>query len=96
MDDFMSTLWAVLEERKENPRPGSYTNALLDGGTDAMARKVGEEAIEVILAAKGEGTQRLVAESADLIYHLMVLLLAHDVSWAQVVAELSTRAPKRR
>lgn len=95
MNDFMSTLWAILEERQANPRPDSYTNALLAGGTDMMARKVGEEAIEVILAAKGEGQQRLVEESADLVYHLLVLLLAQDVSWAQVVAELSSRFKDR-
>ena len=58
---------------------------------DENMKKIGEEAIEVILAAKGQGQQRLIEESADLIYHLSVLLVAKGVDWADVEAELVSR-----
>ena len=84
-------LWQTLEERKANPRSDSYTSALLSAGEDEIVKKVGEEAVEVILAAKSQGGQRLVEESADLVYHLLVLLLARDLSWDDVLDELARR-----
>lgn len=89
--EFIATLWQTLEERKANPRSGSYTSALLSAGEDEIVKKVGEEAVEVILAAKSQGGQRLVEESADLVYHLLVLLLARDLSWDDVLDELARR-----
>ena len=83
-------LFVVLKERQANPSPESYTARLL-ADEDEIMKKIGEEAIEVILAAKGQGLQRLVEESADLIYHLSVLLVAKDVDWADVEAELVSR-----
>ena len=83
-------LQTVLQERKANPREGSYTNTLLDN-EEELVKKVGEEAVEVILAALKQGNERLVSETADLVYHLLVLLTAHDVSWAEVEAELDKR-----
>lgn len=58
-------LEAVIQDRKENPRPGSYTCQLFDGGLPLIARKVGEEAVETIVAAQSEGDERLVSELAD-------------------------------
>jgi phosphoribosyl-ATP pyrophosphohydrolase len=87
----IARLWATLQERQTNPRAGSYTASLLAAGEDEIVKKVGEEAVEVILAAKGQGAQRLVEESADLVYHLLVLLLAQGVSWQDVVDELARR-----
>jgi phosphoribosyl-ATP pyrophosphohydrolase/phosphoribosyl-AMP cyclohydrolase len=84
-------LEAVIEDRKANPRPGSYTCRLFEAGLAQMARKVGEEAIEVVVAAQGETGERLVSEVADLAYHVLVLLAARDLSWADVEAELARR-----
>ncbi len=83
-------LFAVLKERQANPSSESYTARLL-ADEDENMKKIGEEAIEVILAGKGQGRQRLIEESADLIYHLSVLLVAKDVDWADVEAELVSR-----
>ncbi len=90
MDDFLPKLIAVIHDRKRNPKAGSYTNALLDDPVRA-AQKVGEEANEVVVAALAQSGQQLVAEMADLVYHSLVLLTAHDLSWADVEAELEKR-----
>ena len=81
----------LIADRKTNPVDGSYTNRLLAEGEDAILRKVGEEAVEVILAAKSQGDQRLIEEASDLIYHLLVLLAARDLSLADIETELSRR-----
>ena len=86
----MPKLIAVVEDRKSHPKEGSYTNALLDDPIRA-AQKVGEEATEVVVAALAESDQRLVAEMADLIYHSLVLLAAHNLSWEDIEAELEKR-----
>jgi phosphoribosyl-ATP pyrophosphohydrolase len=84
-------LFNVIEERKRNPLPGSYTASLLDSGGDEILRKVGEEAVEVLLAGKGESDQRLLEEAADLVYHLFVLLAWRDLSLTDVERELRRR-----
>lgn len=91
MNNTIDILWATLTARRDNPQPGSYTAQLLAAGEDEIVKKVGEEAVEVILAAKGQGSQRLVEESADLVYHLLVLLLSHNLTWEDVLAELARR-----
>ncbi len=90
MSDFLPRLIAVIEDRKRHPRPGSYTNTLLDDPVRA-AQKVGEEATEVVVAALAQSKQRLVAEMADLVYHSLALLAAHGLSWEDVEAELEKR-----
>jgi len=72
----------------------SYTRKLLDRGVSHCAKKLGEEAVETILAATMESRDRMIAESADLIYHLLVLLKARDISWTEVEAALATRVSK--
>lgn len=89
-------LVAILQERKANPRPDSYTARLLAAGEDEVVKKIGEEAIELILAAKSQGNQRIVEETADLIYHLLVLLVARDLTWEDIKAELARRKKKIR
>jgi len=84
-------LYDIILDRKLNPQAGSYTNSLFDSGRDRMAQKVGEEAIEVVIASGGKDKRRLIEESADLIYHLWVLLVANDVSLHEVEAELEQR-----
>lgn len=87
----LDRLWAVIEERKAHPKEGSYTCRLLADGEAKILRKVGEEAVESIIAAQWEGDARLVSELADLIYHILVLLAARGLSWADVEAELARR-----
>lgn len=86
-------LFDIILDRKLNPQEGSYTNSLFEAGRDRIAQKVGEEAVEVIIASGGHtaSRQRLIEESADLIYHLLVLLVANNVSLADVEAELEQR-----
>jgi len=91
MSDVLDTLFATILDRQANPRPGSYTVRLLDAGEDEILKKVGEEAMEIILAAKGQGEERLIAEVADLFYHLLVLLAARGLTLADVEAELVQR-----
>ena len=91
MSDFIDELWGILRERKANPQPGSYTAELLAMGEDEIVKKIGEEAVEVILAVKGQGNERVVAETADLVYHILVLLLSRDLTWQDIKTELSRR-----
>lgn len=90
MDDILDELFSVILERQANPTPGSYTARLLDEPDEAL-KKVGEEAIEVILAGKGQSDARLIAEAADLLYHLLVALAARGVTLDDVRTELRNR-----
>lgn len=81
----------IIQDRKANPQEGSYTNHLFDKGEDKILQKVGEEAVEVILAAKGQGRERTISESADLLYHFLVMLAEKDLSLADIEAELEKR-----
>ncbi len=91
----LDELFEIILDRKAHPQPGSYTNQLLGGPVDTVLQKVGEESVEVILAAKGQGNQRLVEEAADLFYHTLVLLAHQGVSLAEVEAELRRRHAAR-
>jgi phosphoribosyl-ATP pyrophosphohydrolase/phosphoribosyl-AMP cyclohydrolase len=87
----LDQLYQVILDRKQNPRPGSYTAQLFEQGIHEITKKVGEESVEVILAALGQSDERLVSETADLLYHSLVLLAAREVSFEQVEAELARR-----
>lgn len=91
--DVLDELFAVIEQRREDLPADSYTASLLDheDGQDAILEKVGEEATEVLLAAKNEEADRLTEESADLVYHLLVLLAAHDLDLEDLRAALRER-----
>lgn len=84
-------LFDLIEDRKSNPPTGSYTARLLAEGVAEIAAKVGEEATEVVVAALAESDDRLVAETADLLYHLLVLLAWRDLTLEDVEAELRRR-----
>ena len=84
-------LFKIIDDRKRNPKEGSYTNDLFDSGQDRIAQKFGEEAIELIIAASNQSNIRLIEESADLIYHLLVLLAYNDITLADIEKELETR-----
>ena len=87
----LEQLFSLIEDRKENRPTASYTVQLLDAGKDTILQKVGEEAVEVILAGKGQGNQRLIEETADLFYHTLVLLSACDLTLKDVKDELRRR-----
>jgi phosphoribosyl-ATP pyrophosphohydrolase len=87
----LNRLFDIIEERKVNFTPDSYTHRLFTSGEDAILQKVGEEAVEVILAAKSQGDQRLIEETADLFYHILVLLSFHGLRLADVEEELHRR-----
>ncbi len=91
MSDVIVELEATLRQRATLSPAESYTARLLAAGEDEIVKKIGEEAVEVILAAKGQGDGRVVEEAADLVYHLLVLLLSRGQSWADVEAELDRR-----
>ena len=88
----LSKLEATLQQRKRDLPEGSYSAYLFTAGRDKILKKIGEEATEVVIAAKGEGRERLVSESADLLFHLTALLVNEDVSIDEVMAELEERA----
>lgn len=89
--EFLRELRQIIEERRQNPRPDSYTCKLLASGEDEILKKIGEEAIEVILAAKAQGRQRIVEEVSDLIYHLLVMFSLKEISLEEIEAELRRR-----
>jgi phosphoribosyl-ATP pyrophosphohydrolase len=93
--DYLNELWHVVMDRVKNPREGSYTSHLAKKGKDYVARKLGEEAVEVIVASLANDKASIVHEAADLIYHLMVLLAVNGVEWGEVVKELESRATHR-
>lgn len=91
MSDALDTLWMIIEQRKVERPAGSYTVQLLDTGQLEIMKKIGEEAVEVILAASSEGDERLLYEMADLFYHNLVLLAARDMQFSDLEAELARR-----
>lgn len=81
----------VAEDRKKNPQPGSYTNYLFDKGEDKILKKVGEEAAEVVIAGKNRSVDEITYETADLMYHLSVMLVDNGMTWENVFSELEKR-----
>ena len=88
---FLATLEAVIRDRLENPADGSYTASLAASGRQRIAQKVGEEGVELALAAVSDNREEVIDEAADLVYHLLVLLHAQDLDLGQVVARLQER-----
>ncbi len=81
----------VIKGRKNSPKEGSYTNYLFDKGIDKILKKVGEECAETIIAAKNNVPEEIIYETADLIYHLLVMLEDREVPMQSVFAELRKR-----
>jgi len=84
-------LFEIIEDRKKNPTEQSYTSSLFKEGLPKIAQKVGEEGIEVVVAALAQNDQRLIEEVADLTYHTLVLLAARGLTPAHILAELEKR-----
>ena len=93
-DDFgplLDQLYELIQSRERERPAGSYTTYLFEEGLDKILKKLGEESAETIIAAKNDDDEQLTAEVSDLVYHLLVLLVARGVSLAQVAAVLSRR-----
>jgi phosphoribosyl-AMP cyclohydrolase / phosphoribosyl-ATP pyrophosphohydrolase len=88
---FLGKLEEVIAGRRGAPAGTSYTALLLDAGRQRIAQKVGEEGVELALAGVGDDRSRVVAETADLLYHVMVLLAEQGISLQEVVQELQRR-----
>ena len=88
---YLEELERVIEQRKAAPPDQSYTARLYAAGRSRIAQKVGEEGVELAIAAVQDDRRRIVSEAADLVYHLLVLLRAHEITLADVARELSQR-----
>jgi phosphoribosyl-ATP pyrophosphohydrolase/phosphoribosyl-AMP cyclohydrolase len=91
----LDDLRSVILDRKHNPREGSYVSSLLAKGRDEILKKIGEEAIEVIVASKDEDSEQVVRELADLWFHCMVLMSEYGLSHNDMFRELEERLNRR-
>lgn len=87
----LNEVFATIEDRKKNPKEGSYTNYLFEKGIDKILKKCGEEATEIVIAAKNPDADELKYEIADFLYHMMVLMAECGLTWEDVVKELANR-----
>lgn len=94
--EVLRELYEVILDRKRNPVEGSYTCRLLKEGLDEILKKVGEEAVELIIAGKARDRGQMIYEAADLLYHMMVLLVHEGIGLEEVLGELERRRGKRR
>lgn len=81
----------VIQERKEHPKEGSYTNYLFEKGIDKILKKIGEECTEIVIAAKNPDTEEIKYEISDFLYHLMVLMAERGLEWKDITKELAER-----
>ncbi len=84
-------VYHVIEDRREHPKDGSYTNYLFDKGVDKILKKLGEEATEIVIAAKNPEPEEVKYEISDFLYHMMVLMVEKGVTWEDIVEELNQR-----
>ena len=91
MDHILDALYRIILDRKANPPDSSYTASLMKKGIDKILKKVGEEATEVVIAGKGGSREEIIYETADLLYHLLVLLGYRDIAPTEVFNELDRR-----
>jgi phosphoribosyl-ATP pyrophosphohydrolase/phosphoribosyl-AMP cyclohydrolase len=94
--DGLGFLENIIQDRKRNPLPGSYTNRLLDAGINKVAQKVGEEAVELVIESKDNHPDLFLNEAADLLYHYLVLLIAKGQTLGDVVRVLQDRHSKSK
>lgn len=92
--EFLYDLERLLISRKKELPENSYSTRLFNDGIDKIAQKLGEEAVETIIASKNESQSETVNETADLLYHLLVLLVEKDISLDTVIQELMVRSKK--
>lgn len=87
----LEDVYGVIEDRKVHPKEGSYTNYLFDKGIDKILKKCGEEATEIVIAAKNPDPEEIKYEISDFLYHLMVLMVEKQVTWEDIMRELANR-----
>lgn len=87
----LEEVMATIMDRKEHPREGSYTNYLFGQGIDKILKKVGEEATEIVIAAKNPDSDELKYEVTDFLYHVMVLMAERGVTWKEIMEEMASR-----
>ena len=87
----LQNVYDVIMDRKKTPKEGSYTNYLFDKGIDKILKKCGEEATEIIIAAKNPDSEELRYEIADFLYHIMVLMAECGLDWDDILTELANR-----
>ena len=81
----------IIKDRKVHPKEGSYTNYLFDKGIDKILKKLGEEATEIVIAAKNPNANEIKYEISDFLYHMMVLMVEKGVTWEEITEELAKR-----
>ena len=81
----------VIKDRKVHPKEGSYTNYLFEKGIDKILKKLGEEATEIVIAAKNPNANEVKYEISDFLYHMMVLMAEKNISWEEITTELAQR-----
>ena len=91
LGNMIDELYDVVQERKKNPKDGSYTNYLFEKGIDKICKKIGEESTEVVIAAKNGSQEEFIYEAADLVYHLIVLMGEMNVEPGEIYQELKKR-----
>lgn len=84
-------LYKIIESRRNSDESTSYTKQLFDRGLDRIIQKVGEESVEVVIAAKNDENDKFIGEVADLVYHLLVLLVAKDIKITDIEKRLQER-----
>lgn len=84
-------VFAVILDRKEHPKEGSYTNYLFDKGIDKILKKLGEEATEIVIAAKNPNPNEIKYEISDFLYHMMVLMAQKGITWEEIIEDLAKR-----
>ncbi len=94
MTDMLPYLENLIRDRQANPQPGSYTNKLLDEGVIRITQKVGEEAVEVVVAALSQGREAQIGELSDLFYHTLVLMAQLGISLDDINTTLEARHKK--
>ncbi len=87
----LESVYSVIEDRKKHPKEGSYTNYLFEKGIDKILKKVGEEATEIVIAAKNPNPEEIKYEISDFLYHVMVLMCEKNVTWEDITKELADR-----
>ena len=93
--EILKELYEVVLDRRRNPVEGSYTCKLFEEGLDKILKKIGEESVEVILAGRKQEREEIIYEAADLLYHLIVLLVYAGIGLEEVMEELERRRGKR-
>jgi phosphoribosyl-ATP pyrophosphohydrolase/phosphoribosyl-AMP cyclohydrolase len=91
LETTLSALYSLVVGRQKERPAGSYTTKLFDAGIDTIVQKVGEEAVETVIAAKNNTPERVVEETADLLYHLIVMLVAKGITLDEIRQELARR-----